>query len=73
MNQAFGPTQLRELTDIFIEKSLELRDIWEGEIHKRGAIGEMDVLAWMNRVALDIIGLAGVFRNIQVTNANEAN
>ncbi|KAJ2916536.1 hypothetical protein MD484_g3882, partial [Candolleomyces efflorescens] len=59
MNQAFGPSQIRELTDIFIEKSLELRDIWEAEIQSQGGIGNIDALVWMNRVALDIIGLAG--------------
>ena len=60
MNPAFSAAQVRELTNIFIEKSLELRGIWDAEIQNQGGdIARIDVLAWLNRTALDIIGLAG--------------
>ena len=59
MNPAFSTSQIRELCEIFIEKSLELRDIWEAEIHEQGGIAKIDISAGVNKAALDIIGLAG--------------
>jgi cytochrome P450 len=59
MNPAFGTGQIRELTEIFIAKSLELRDIWGAETQKAGHTGRIDVLSWLSRMTLDVIGLAG--------------
>ncbi|RXW23924.1 hypothetical protein EST38_g1922 [Candolleomyces aberdarensis] len=59
MNPAFSASQIRELSDIFVEKSLDLRDIWEAEIRKQGGVGIIDVNHWLYRATLDIIGLAG--------------
>jgi len=61
MNPAFGPAQIRELTEIFVEKSLQLRDVWEAETQKAGGTGRIDVLSWLSRMTLDVIGLAGMF------------
>ena len=66
MNPAFGAAQVRELTDIFIEKSIELRDAWESEVRKQGDDSEpptIDVLSWLSRMTLDVIGLAGMSLN----------
>ena len=62
MNPAFSASQIRELGPIFVEKSLELRDIWEAEIRKQGGVGTIDISLWLNRAALDIIGLGGKSR-----------
>ncbi|KAF9265256.1 cytochrome P450 [Marasmius fiardii PR-910] len=59
MNPAFGPSQIRALTDIFIEKSIELRDIWISHIEKDGSTAQVDVVPWLSRMTLDVIGLAG--------------
>ncbi|KAJ7289232.1 cytochrome P450 [Mycena rebaudengoi] len=59
MNPAFGAPQVRELTGIFIEKSLQLRDAWLGEAAKSGGVGNIDVVSWLTKATLDIIGLAG--------------
>ncbi|KAJ7782192.1 cytochrome P450 [Mycena olivaceomarginata] len=56
-NPAFGPPQIRELTSIFLEKSEELRNIWASQAAS-GAV-RLDVLPWLNKTTLDIIGLAG--------------
>ncbi|KAJ7797749.1 cytochrome P450 [Mycena olivaceomarginata] len=56
-NPAFGPLQIRELTSIFLEKSEELRNIWASQAAS-GAV-RLDVLPWLNKTTLDIIGLAG--------------
>ncbi|KAJ7347579.1 cytochrome P450 [Mycena albidolilacea] len=57
MNPAFGPPQIRELTSIFLEKSEELRNIWASQAASSAV--RLDVLPWLNKTTLDIIGLAG--------------
>lgn len=59
MNPAFGPAQIRELTQIFVEKSIQLRDLLASESSKQGGTGRIDILSWLSRATLDIIGLAG--------------
>jgi cytochrome P450 len=61
LNPAFGPAQIRELAEIFVEKSIELRDIWLSDIAKNSVDGSarIEVLSWLSRTTLDIIGLAG--------------
>lgn len=59
MNPAFGAAQIRELTDIFIEKSIELRDVWMRDIEKHGQSAAVNVLNGLSRMTLDVIGLAG--------------
>lgn len=58
MNPAFGLIQTRYLTEIFIEKAIELRDVWASQIGESGS-AQIDALSWMSRTALDVIGLAG--------------
>ncbi|RDB19459.1 hypothetical protein Hypma_013686 [Hypsizygus marmoreus] len=59
MNPAFGQSQVRELTEIFTEKSIQLRDIWAADSSKQGGTGRIDVLSWLSRMTLDVIGQAG--------------
>ncbi|KAF8435673.1 cytochrome P450 [Boletus edulis BED1] len=75
MNPAFGPAQIRGLTDIFLEKSLRLRDVLSSEIAK-DPVGttpsaRIDIMPWLSRTTLDIIGLAGFNYNFDSLNANE--
>jgi hypothetical protein len=59
-NPAFGAAHIRELTEIFVDKSRELRDVWAREIEKReDENGRINVLSWLSRMTLDVIGLAG--------------
>ncbi|KAH9483603.1 Cytochrome P450 monooxygenase 205 [Psilocybe cubensis] len=58
-NPAFGAVQIRELTEIFIEKSIQLRDAWASETNKEGSNGRIDVLSWLSKMTLDVIGIAG--------------
>ncbi|KAF8061719.1 cytochrome P450 [Lyophyllum atratum] len=58
-NPAFGPSQIRELTEIFVAKSLQLRDIWAADNANHGGTSRIDILSWLSRTTLDIIGLAG--------------
>lgn len=38
-----------------------MRDIWAIESAKEGGKGRIDVLSWLGRMTLDVIGLAGLF------------
>ncbi|ESK88812.1 cytochrome p450 [Moniliophthora roreri MCA 2997] len=58
MNPAFEPAQIRGLTKIFVEKSIELRDAWTSTIENDG-VGRVDALMWLTRMTLDVIGQAG--------------
>ncbi|KAJ7640602.1 cytochrome P450 [Mycena rosella] len=59
MNPAFGAPQIRELTGIFVEKSIQLRDIWAAQAAQNGGIVRVEVFSWLSKATLDIIGLAG--------------
>ncbi|KAJ7884436.1 cytochrome P450 [Mycena leptocephala] len=65
INPAFGTAQIRRLTEIFVERSLQLRDVWSREITKSVATGDrkdsarIEITAWVRRVTLDMIGHAG--------------
>ncbi|KAG6811357.1 hypothetical protein H0H92_007822 [Tricholoma furcatifolium] len=50
---------VRELTESFFVKAIELRDIWKSQITAEDEKGHIDALSWLNRATLDIIGLAG--------------
>ncbi|KAJ7658457.1 cytochrome P450, partial [Mycena rosella] len=57
-NPAFGAPQIRELTGIFVENSIQLRDIWAVQAAKNGGIVRVEVFSWLSKATLDIIGLA---------------
>ncbi|KAI0768260.1 cytochrome P450 [Trametes elegans] len=60
MNPAFGPAQIRELTRIFVDKSVELRDVWAAQVDLSGSLPvRIDVLKDLNKMTLDVIGIAG--------------
>ncbi|KAG6902666.1 hypothetical protein C0995_013358 [Termitomyces sp. Mi166 len=59
MNPAFGLSQIRELTEIFVSKAIQLRDVWASENDEQGGESRVDALSWLSRTTLDVIGLAG--------------
>ncbi|KAJ7486941.1 cytochrome P450 [Mycena latifolia] len=59
MNPAFGAPQIRQLTGIFVDKSIQLRDIWAAEAARNGGTARVEITSWLSRATLDIIGLAG--------------
>ncbi|OCH85827.1 cytochrome P450 [Obba rivulosa] len=59
MNPAFGPAQIRELTSIFVEKSLQLRDIWMSKVEQNGRSARIDAVDGLGKMTLDVIGLSG--------------
>ncbi|KAG2339110.1 cytochrome P450 [Suillus weaverae] len=59
MNPAFGPAQIRALTDIFISKSIKLRDVWSTMTIASEHAARIDIMPWLSKMTLDVIGLAG--------------
>ncbi|KAJ7088434.1 cytochrome P450 [Mycena belliarum] len=58
-NPAFGISQIRVVTEVFIEKAVLLRDIWAGQVARENDVARIEVLSWLRRMTLDVIGQAG--------------
>uniref|UniRef100_A0A0W0FWP6 Cytochrome p450 n=2 Tax=Moniliophthora roreri TaxID=221103 RepID=A0A0W0FWP6_MONRR len=59
MNPAFGPAQIRDMTEIFMEKSVQLRDAWAAQISRDNGAVMVNALSWLSKMTLDVIGHAG--------------
>ncbi|KAJ6600470.1 cytochrome P450 [Mycena vulgaris] len=60
LNQAFGTHRIGLLTETFIQKAVQLREIWASQLAQNtGAATRIDVYSWLRRMTLDIIGQAG--------------
>ncbi|KAJ7218656.1 cytochrome P450 [Mycena pura] len=59
-NPAFSSSQIRLLNEVFLEKSLLLRDMLAARA-QAGSDGEarVEILSWLRRMTLDVIGQAG--------------
>ncbi|KAJ6535265.1 cytochrome P450 [Mycena vulgaris] len=69
MNPAFGAPQIRQLTGIFVDKSVQLRNIWASEAAQNGGVAHVEAISWLNKATLDIIGLAGFNHDINALGA----
>ncbi|KAG1852910.1 cytochrome P450 [Suillus tomentosus] len=70
-NPAFGPAQIRALTDIFLSKSIKLRDIWSTMTVASEHAARMDIMPWLSKMTLDVIGLAGFNYEFDALNATD--
>ncbi|KAJ7869957.1 cytochrome P450 [Mycena olivaceomarginata] len=59
MSPAFGPSQIHGLTQLFVDKSLELSDVWARQPRDESGWARIDVFAGLKATTLDVIGLAG--------------
>ncbi|KAJ7055864.1 cytochrome P450 [Mycena amicta] len=59
MNPAFSVPQIRAVTEIFVDKSVQLRDVWGSQIAQQGGGGTVEVLSGLRKMTLDVIGRAG--------------
>jgi cytochrome P450 len=59
LTPAFGVPHIREITPHFWTKGHQLVEAWKPIVESQPSEG-IDVTKWLNRVALDIIGLAGL-------------
>ncbi|KAJ7622096.1 cytochrome P450 [Roridomyces roridus] len=60
LNPAFSASQMRVLTETFVQKSIQLRDIWAEKI-RQDSTGEtqIEAMTWLRLMTLEIIGKAG--------------
>ncbi|KAJ7053952.1 cytochrome P450 [Mycena amicta] len=72
MNPAFGPAQVRDLTSIFVDKSVQLRDIWAAQAASSGGEAHINIIPWLDKATLDIIGLAGFNHKFNALGASSA-
>ncbi|THH09705.1 hypothetical protein EW145_g1826 [Phellinidium pouzarii] len=70
-NPSFGPSSIKELTPVFFQKALQLRDIWKSEVEAGQGSKTIEVLSWLSRTTLDIIGLAGFDYKFDALNVNQ--
>ncbi|KAJ6528643.1 cytochrome P450 [Mycena vulgaris] len=68
-NPAFGAPQIRQLTGIFVDKSVQLRDLWASEAAQNGGVAHVEAVSWLNKATLDIIGLAGFNHDVNALGA----
>ncbi|EIM81184.1 cytochrome P450 [Stereum hirsutum FP-91666 SS1] len=60
MNPAFGSTQIHQFVNLFLYKSQQLRDALLSETSASSSgHTKIDIVPWLNKLTLDIIGLAG--------------
>ncbi|KAF7354240.1 Cytochrome P450 [Mycena venus] len=59
MSPAFGLSQITRLTQLFVDKSLELSEFWARQTADDNGWARIDVLPGLKAVTLDVIGLAG--------------
>lgn len=65
LTPAFSITSIRSLMPIFWAKSLHMARLWETELVNEGGSSKcFEVLEWLNRTTLDIIGRAGLGTDI---------
>ncbi|KAJ7816628.1 cytochrome P450 [Mycena olivaceomarginata] len=58
LSPAFGPSQIHGLTQLFVDKSLELSDVWTRQPRDESGWARIDVFAGLKAMTLDVIGLA---------------
>ncbi|KAF7291763.1 hypothetical protein HMN09_01235900 [Mycena chlorophos] len=59
LTPAFSNAAIRQLTQVFYNSAHKLEGHWDAKLEKSPEGVVLDVEAWMNRVALDSIGIAG--------------
>ncbi|KAJ7687494.1 cytochrome P450 [Mycena rosella] len=69
LNPAFGVPQIRMMTEVFVEKAVQLRDIWVGQVARENSAARIEVLSWLRRMTLDVIGQAGFDYQFDALNA----
>ncbi|EJD37740.1 cytochrome P450 [Auricularia subglabra TFB-10046 SS5] len=70
INPAFGFSQVRDMTEIFLEKAAQLRDIWSQKCIASGGTTRLDALDWLGKATLDAIGKAGFDYEFGTLNEN---
>ncbi|KAJ7816630.1 cytochrome P450 [Mycena olivaceomarginata] len=68
---AFGPSQVRGLTQLFVDKALELSEVWANQAKDESGWASVEVLSGLKAMTLDVIGLAGFNYQFHALNADK--
>ncbi|KAI0363609.1 cytochrome P450 [Pilatotrama ljubarskyi] len=68
VNPAFGPMQIREFTDLFLNKACQLRDILSHEVALHGSVAQVDIYSWLHRMSIDVICEAAFGYDVRTLN-----
>ncbi|KAJ7224918.1 cytochrome P450 [Mycena haematopus] len=68
---AFGLSQIQGLTQLFVDKSLELSEFWAQKPQDASGWARIDVFAGLKAMTLDVIGLAGFNYQFNSLDANK--
>ncbi|KAJ3932727.1 MAG: cytochrome P450 [Lentinula lateritia] len=60
LNPVFSPAHMREMTPTFFDVTHKLERALKDRLQKGPSTQEVDILSWMGRTALEIIGQAGL-------------
>ncbi|OJT13786.1 Phylloquinone omega-hydroxylase CYP4F2 [Trametes pubescens] len=66
MNPAFGPAQVREYAGLFIDKAIELRNLWAEQDTVTSQPTRLNVLKGLNMMTLDVMGIAGFNHDFEI-------
>nr|BED42952.1 cytochrome P450 monooxygenase [Trametes versicolor] len=70
MNPAFGPTQVREYAGLFIDKAIELRNLWAEQDTVASQPTRLNVLKGLNMMTLDVMGIAGFNHDFEIMSSH---
>ncbi|KAG7096251.1 hypothetical protein E1B28_003699 [Marasmius oreades] len=65
LTPAFSNAALRRLTSVFYDSAYKLKSYWDNELENNPDGDVIEVQHWMNRVALDSLGIAGFSHNFE--------
>ncbi|ETW83996.1 cytochrome P450 monooxygenase 88 [Heterobasidion irregulare TC 32-1] len=73
LNPVFSSSHMRYMTPIFDRIAHQLRDILSGKVGDGNGKAEVDIMDWMTRAALEIIGQGGLGYSFDTMNVNANN
>ncbi|KAK0455182.1 cytochrome P450 [Desarmillaria tabescens] len=71
MNPAFSNANIREFHEVFLDKAIQLQQIWTVECLKSSGKARIDTVSWLTRLTLDIIARTGFNHKLDSLNIND--
>ncbi|KAG7453116.1 cytochrome P450 monooxygenase [Guyanagaster necrorhizus] len=70
MNPAFSHANVREFHEVFLDKAIQLRQMWTAECLKSSGKAQIDTVSWLTRLTLDVIARTGFNHKIDSLDIN---
>ncbi|KAJ7165920.1 cytochrome P450 [Mycena filopes] len=72
LTPAFSNAAIRRLTTVFYDSAYKLKSIWDETLESSSDGAIIEVQEWMNRIALDSIGIAGFSHDFKYIDGQES-